>query len=647
MKLNKLSKFLLINALIGLSFIFDSAAQNLPRVSLQGRQFYYYSVKKGDSLYGISKQNDWDIDTLRKYNEKSLVNLKKDTRLYYPVTETTKVETIKTPKGKKIEIPLDPDHIVQKGETIYGISRKYGVSLEDIYSLNPTAKYGIKEGEKLKLPQTLLAEMVQYTIQPGDTPYSVAKKHNTSVSDLYKANPGISDKNFKYGHEIIVPLNTNEDRKRVETVKENKLQGFTTYKVKSGENWDAIAGKNGVTKEELIEINEGVDELKKGSVIAIPEYKTVDVQKTYIEEDPREKTESGRNEIYQEVAKERVVTPGEIRIALVLDAPTTRKDLEFSRGMLLSLDSHKNSGFKTAFKIINGTHCQDSILNVFNEYNPNLVISTADNLPTYLSDYAGKHSVGLLNTFDVKSVQTENNPNVIQLLTPSETFTTTTSRYIADNFGKRKFIFIGDTDKDEIAQSLIKQFDSSKYLCLTQEEMIDYPFYDTDNYLVYCTLTDRNEISRILDKIIEIRQNAPLSEISVVGRPSWITLADNLKEKFSEADVYFPSRFYFDTADGDSKQFMSAYRAMFNHPPYKSYPIYSVTGYDVGNYFYDAIGRNGGDFSGNMEFYPTDRMLQNDICLSRQKEGSGLINTSSYLIRFMPGQVVDKIRITE
>jgi len=647
MKIKSQYNLLSFSALLLYLFTMEASAENFPTVDLQGKHFFYYSVKKGDSLYGISKQNSWDIDTIRKYNKKVFSGLKKDMRIYYPADAKPADYELKVSDKKSILIPLDPDHVVKKGETVYGIAKHYGIPVADIYSLNPSAKFGIREGEKLKMPATLLADIKQYTIRQGDTPYSVAKLFNTGVSDIYKANPGISDKNFKYGHKIMIPVNTNEKRLRTEIVKENQLQGFDTYKAKSGDSWNGIAKKYGVTVEDLTEINEGV-EMKKGAIVAVPDYAMVDVKKTYVEEDPREKTEEGRNMIYEEVAKARNITPGNVRMAVVLDAPASRKDMEFSRGLIASLDVHKNSGYEISFKIIDGTHSSDSIVNVLTEFNPNLLISTADNLPAYLSDYSGSHSVALLNTFDVKSDATSSNPYIIQLLPPSDIFTNITARYISDTFGKRKIIFVGRTENDEIAQALCKRFESSQRMDMSPEELLDYPFYDNENYLIYCASTDRNEVSGILDKIIDIRLTSPMSEISVIGKPSWITFVDALSEKFSRADVYFPSRFYFDTATPDSKQFMNTYKNIYNHPPYKSYPIYSVTGFDVGNYFFDAVGRNGGDFSGESQLFSAgNTMLQNDINLIRVSNGAGLINVASYLVRFLPGQITDKIKITQ
>ncbi len=98
-------------------------------------------------------------------------------------------------------------HVVQKGETLYGIARKYGVTVDAIVALN-----GIKDpsrvlpGTSLEIPGTAAPEgaTVQYVVQKGDTLYSIAQRFGTTVQDLVALN-SLGGTTIKPGQTLKVP----------------------------------------------------------------------------------------------------------------------------------------------------------------------------------------------------------------------------------------------------------------------------------------------------------------------------------------------------------------------------------------------------------------------------------------------------------
>ena len=124
MKRKTLFAFLLTTA----SCLCVSANSSFPVVNIQGKPYYYYEVKKGDSLYGIAKNNGWDADKLCELNPIVSLDLKKGARLYYPVSDKdavasrlAEIQEPQTREKRKIR------HTIAKGETIYSIAKKYNV----------------------------------------------------------------------------------------------------------------------------------------------------------------------------------------------------------------------------------------------------------------------------------------------------------------------------------------------------------------------------------------------------------------------------------------------------------------------------------------------------------------------------------------
>jgi len=113
----------------------------------------------------------------------------------------------------KLNDKLHVQYLISPGETIYGISTKYGISLTDLFEINPELENGLKVGQVINIPynpsamakpiKTTPVDAQVYKVQPGDTYYGIAKKYNTTVEQLLKMN----NMDLKAGQEIVVGYN--------------------------------------------------------------------------------------------------------------------------------------------------------------------------------------------------------------------------------------------------------------------------------------------------------------------------------------------------------------------------------------------------------------------------------------------------------
>lgn len=110
-------------------------------------------------------------------------------------------------------------HIVTKGETLYSISKKYNISVENIKSWNELGNTGLSIGQELIISEKAVEEEVKqpekekpeatkeefevYKIQKGDTMYSLSKKFNVSVEDIRTWN-NKTDNSLSLGEEIKI-----------------------------------------------------------------------------------------------------------------------------------------------------------------------------------------------------------------------------------------------------------------------------------------------------------------------------------------------------------------------------------------------------------------------------------------------------------
>jgi len=106
-------------------------------------------------------------------------------------------------------------HKIEKGETLFSIASKYNTSIENIKQINQMANDSIKIGQEIKIPiDTSFLQNNQnnednytfYTIQKGDTVWSIANKHNMELNELLKIN-NLANTNVVPGQKIKVKAN--------------------------------------------------------------------------------------------------------------------------------------------------------------------------------------------------------------------------------------------------------------------------------------------------------------------------------------------------------------------------------------------------------------------------------------------------------
>lgn len=99
-------------------------------------------------------------------------------------------------------------HIVEKGDTLYSLSKKYGVSVDDLRSANAISGSDLYAGQKLIIPAKKNDKRVtyeSYTVKAGDTLYSIAKRSEITVDELRRLNLLDSSAVLKIGQNLKVP----------------------------------------------------------------------------------------------------------------------------------------------------------------------------------------------------------------------------------------------------------------------------------------------------------------------------------------------------------------------------------------------------------------------------------------------------------
>ena len=149
-------------------------------------------------------------------------------------------------------------HVVAKGETVFQIAKKYEVTPFDIYRLNPDAKNGVQENTTLLIPKATSGKGVIHVVGEKETLFGISKKYNISVADLEAWNKATLQNGLKKGQEIFVSKPSAADLKSVPTPfvsKPKPVSNVTTHLVEAKETKYGIATRYGLTVTELEQLN--------------------------------------------------------------------------------------------------------------------------------------------------------------------------------------------------------------------------------------------------------------------------------------------------------------------------------------------------------------------------------------------------------
>jgi len=209
-------------------YIEDNDNSDLP-------EYVNYTVEAGDNLYDIAEKFGTTVDKIKKDNDLKSNTLTVGTVLI--IDDKKKISSIEECYGLDFDVPLSSTYVVQSGDSLYSIAKKFGTTADKIKQLNNLNNNTLSVGQEIAIPSVALSEVTIYKVQSGDNLYDLAKKFGTSVSELKDLNNLKSD-SLSINQELKVPaVNIGE----------------TTYTVKSGDSLYSIAKK----------FNTSVDSLKK------------------------------------------------------------------------------------------------------------------------------------------------------------------------------------------------------------------------------------------------------------------------------------------------------------------------------------------------------------------------------------------------
>lgn len=550
-------------------------------------------------------------------------------------------------------------HTVAKGQNLYSIAKMYNVTVEQIISLNPGSEQQINAGSTLKIPKANVSNSSEYnyhTIQPGETLYQLTRKYGVSVRDICDLNPGLSATNFKSGQVIAIPNNTSSKTSQAapstQPKDKRKKAWREMHKVDRDETMSSIAVKYGITVQELQAMNPELNgkKLRKGTFLFIP----YSQREKEIEAEQMAATMTNEKLFKENRSSTRQLKS--INAALILPFMTQsstagddqHRMVEFYQGFLLAADSLKRQGVSLNLFTYDSQSSASHVKEIIGspEFNNMDIIFGPVNQPIIkvLADYSKKKGTRLVVPFAPKIDEVFNNPHIYQVNTPQSYLYSEVYDHFIRTFGRSRVIFIdtdyADHEKAEFIKGLRQELLQNKQVIkditvntdLQTERILQQ--MDTLKHTVFVPLSaDSKVLGRIIPQLAELQRTHPKVSFSLFGYPEWQTYTRDYVSKFYLLDTYFYSSFYTNNVFPASVHFSNNFRRWYGKDLANTYPKYGMLGFDIAYYFLKGLYQEGSGFDLEPDAVKVTP-VQTGFKFERVNNWGGFINRKVFFIHF-------------
>lgn len=607
------------------------------KVIISGVPYYIHLVKKGETAYSISRAYGVTVDELTKENPPVLYGVNEGQTLRIPIKEVSQT----VPSVSQQDRPRRDEskyiyHKLNPGETVYFLSKAYGVSENEVISSNPRIDINkMPVGAEVAIPRREFmndkqkfsdqnSKFIYHKVIRGETLASIAEKYGLTLRVLRREN---RDLRFpQVGDYVRVPNLKIAEAENIEPVIIDSVQvGFEEPLV-------VMERPSGYTP---------VNNLKGSLNVAVllPFYLPENSRRSYIDSS---KWLKGK------------------RIMKVISRPAdwiydwSVDFVEMYEGILLATDTLRSMGLDinlNVFDIKSDTVELTNLINRGKLEGMDLIIGPvwSRNL-SIVAAYAGPRGIPVVSPVQLFNNQVlMNNPNLFlansSLGVVQKSLAKKVSEYYDHNF---IFVYADTSGKDQDVKNFKNMILNELSSKMPYEEIRfkEFFFYsrsafgnDSINRLGHA-LSERSKNIIIIasedkpvisETIQDIHAFFKKYDIKVFGYPALRDQNNLNPEYYFDLGLMLYSPYWVDFTKKDVREFNSDYRKKFRTEP--SEMSYSWQGYDIAYYFVSGLALHGKDFISHPEIHNPD-LLQTEYDFRRVQLTEGFENQKLYLIRY-------------
>lgn len=567
---------------------FKGQTTSQPTVNHIASETVTHVVKKGESLYGLARSYNMSIDELVAVNPQANNGVK---------------------EGDVLTIP-------QKG------------SVPAPVNVTPTTSVASEPGET-----------VFHTIKSGETLYGVSKHYNTTIENLIALNPGIYPDKFVEGDVIKVQPNTTGT-----ITIEKDVTKFYTYEVKDGDTYESVAAANGISATALRQANPDMKKLKKGKTIYVPrnDQEATVISSSAATEKELEQTYANKlDDVYNTVHK--IDNDNELNIGIILPFQLQKSNpprqamlyTDFYKGFLVAVDSIGSQVKKkvniNVYDTQHNLNVTDSLLALDELKKLDIVLAPSE--PKQLeriNRFGQANGITVINCFSTRNDDYAENPRVIQMNAPTQYMTTIVNDWVSNKFKDYTVVYLDESSsEDKEIFTAIKDYmakTGKRTKTLSVSDKLEYTKLSQVmdpgmNYLFIPSSGRKDLLNNFIGALATAKSQRFDCEMALLGYPEYVTYMNDFKSQLQTVDTYIFSRFYKEES-ARSRRVEQKFSAMFGDKMLSTTPSMGMLGFDMGMYLLRSLN----DAPELKESTPEYHGIQTTFNLLRTSNWGGLIN---------------------
>ena len=599
------------------------------KIILEGKPYYIHIVKKGQTLFAISRVYFVSQKEISKENPTVKFGLQPGQALKIPVVEDNEIEEF---------IPEEPGkyiyHVIEENQTIYSLSVEYGVDIDEILKHNPELDLNdIPIGTEIKISKQRFQTDVEnfdrnedrftyYRVGKKETLYSISRKFKVPVREIRRSNDGLKG-GLKYGQYLRIPAK----RQRIDT----SIVSFVPDINDVTESVDSLDMEFDLPGD--LKISGTID-----VALMLPFYLDENGERIVI--DSSEVDEFGKK-IFKSIEREETWM-----------YPKSLNFLEFYEGAFIAIDSLQKAGLSINLFVFDTENDSVTVQEILEEgrlRKMDIIIGPVYSFNLRLvADYAKSHRIPVVSPLSSRSELLENNPYLFQIRPSLSTEFDKITNYISRFYDKNiVMIHPGDSLEtmhiNELKRNLFSYF---FYRTFFNEVVFKEVVYndqitknDTINSIEHALSSDIDNIvlvasgneAFVSNVVSNLNTLSPNYKISLFGYNNWQRFRSIELQHFCNLDLHLYTPFLLDYKNDDVKNFLMKFRKQFHTEPNQF--SFAWQGYDIMYYFLSGIGRYGRRFRNKISQFEID-LLHANYNFQRNYRSDGFENKGMFFIRY-------------
>lgn len=583
---------------------------------INGQKYYIHTVEQGHTLYSICKTYDVSQYDINKANANFSQNISVGQEIKIPVLHA----------GQQNE----PDfywHKVAKGHTLYSLSKKYNVDVDDIIKHNPSAKFGLYPDQILKIPNVKKGNFdfqdtnyFYYTVEQGNTLFSISQQYGVDIDQIKLINPSVKQ-GLKVGMQLKLP--------KVNYTVGERLPIFHEY---SPSTADIVFDPNYFEQDGYTPCNQYVEDKTKIFTVAV-------MLPLFLEENSSIEpvSKNGVSRLYK----------------------NSQIFFEMYEGMLLALERLKIEGISANILVFDTKNSTERVKTILKDpalKNADLIIGPvySHNVGT-VANFARQNKINMVSPLSQNTDVLKNNPFVFQVMPSREMRVKKTSDFLSKLYDTSiVFIHNGTLDEQNLIniykQKMSNSFAFNKDLKYINIKNYDYKLNGEKNLediisvgrknIIVLPTDDEVFVTKVVDRLYQISKKY---DIELIGNPVWESFKSININYLRELSFNYVSPVYINYENWRVNSFIKNYRTAFKTEP----SIYSYEGYDIMYYFVTALSKYGRHFQfclSPYDQYPNKSGIVFEFDFVRTGTYNGFENNGTHILKYNNKFVLIKLK---